>query len=393
MPTLDVQEPASIDELREVVRRAIAEGLAVYPGGTGAGRSPRPSDAPPGIAISTRRLDRVVDHPAADMTITVEAGITLGRLRATLAEHGQVIRLESPNPDAASIGGLLATATTGPRRFGWGRPRDQIIGVGFVDAAGRLIRGGGRVVKNVAGYDLPKLLTGSRGTLGIIVEATLKVAPRPESSAAICARLSSLAEAETILANLNASSTRPIALELIGPGPDEGEWKLIAGFEGNRPAVDWQATRWAEEVGPDLVESMIRDELAEASWLDLVEPASDGAGEVGFSVSLRPSRGLAWLATVDVDRWALRADAGNGLIVGASRAGSFSSADEAAGEVAAIRRRAEELGGSLIVGRWPDDWGRIIDVTGDRRPDWELARRIKQALDPDRRMNPTSFLV
>src|SRR6185312_5868323 len=121
-------------------------------------------------------------YPAADMTITVEAGITLAALGAVLAEQHQRLQIDAPDPDRATLGGVFATNTRGPRSFGLGRPRDQIIGVAFVTSDGELVKGGGRVVKNVAGYDFPRLLTGSLGTLGIIAQMTLKVRPMPEAS-------------------------------------------------------------------------------------------------------------------------------------------------------------------------------------------------------------------
>ena len=139
----------------------------------------------PGVAIDTRSLGRVIDYPHADMTITVEAGITAAALRAVLAEQNQRLLIDVPQADRATLGGVFATNTSGPRRFGLGRPRDQIIGVSFVTSEGVVVKGGGRVVKNVAGYDFPKLLTGSMGTLGIITQMTLKVRPMPEASAIV----------------------------------------------------------------------------------------------------------------------------------------------------------------------------------------------------------------
>ena len=158
-------------------------GHAIYPqGGRTAldyGGVPRR----PGVAIDTTGINRLIDYPFADMTITVEAGMTLSALRAILAEQGQRVLVDAPDPDQATLGGIYATNASGPRRYAAGRPRDQIIGVSFVTSEGVVVKGGGRVVKNVAGYDFPKLLTGSMGTLGIITQLTLKVRPIPEASA------------------------------------------------------------------------------------------------------------------------------------------------------------------------------------------------------------------
>ncbi len=123
----------------------------------------------------------MIEYPAADMTITVEAGITLAALQDVLASQNQRLLIDAPHPDRATLGGIFATNTCGPRRFGHGRPRDQIIGVGFVTADGEFVKGGGRVVKNVAGYDFPRLLTGSMGTLGILDRADAQGPPDARS--------------------------------------------------------------------------------------------------------------------------------------------------------------------------------------------------------------------
>ena len=110
---------------------------------------------------SERSLDRLIDYPSADMTITVQAGMTISTLRGMLGAQHQRLLIDAPEPDRATLGGIFATNTTGPRRYGCGRPRDQVVGISFVTSEGAVVKGGGRVVKNVAGYDFPRLLTGS----------------------------------------------------------------------------------------------------------------------------------------------------------------------------------------------------------------------------------------
>src|SRR5262249_18731414 len=154
-------------------------------------------------------------YPFADMTITVQAGMTLSALRAILAEQHQRVLIDAPDPDRATLGGIYATNTAGPRRYGAGRPRDQIIGVSFVTSDGNIVKGGGRVVKNVAGYDFPKLLTGSMGPLGIISQVTLKVRPIPEASVIAWVPFAAPTRLAAALDQLNTSGTRPIALDLL----------------------------------------------------------------------------------------------------------------------------------------------------------------------------------
>jgi len=386
--------PKSVDELRSIVQSAVASGLAIYPqgGGTSLGYGGIPNR--PGVAVRLGRIARVIDYPFADMTVTVEAGMTLSALRALLARQGQRLAIEAAHPDAATLGGIYATASTGPRRFGWGRPRDQIIGVSFVAGDGELVRGGGRVVKNVAGYDFPKLLTGSLGTLGIITELTLKVSPRPEASAVILVVFDSLSAARAALDQLNVSGTRPIALELIddylpdGP-PRGGQWSLMVGFEGNRAAVEWQVRRLESELGRTEL-NVLRDHEAETVWLSIVDHEAGEGGPLGFSSSFAPSRVIEFLARVDPEAWSIRVHAGNGVVRGVAR--SDGDLETWASEVERLRAEASRLGGSLVLPRCPTSWKGRLNVWGPPRPDWTIAEKVKLALDPGRVLNPGRFI-
>ncbi len=212
---LATERPESVDALRETIGRRAGEGLAVYPQGGGTALDYGGIPRRPGIALDTRSLNRIIDYPAADMTITVEAGMTLATLQSTLAEQGQRLPLDAPQAARATLGGIFATNASGPRRFGNRRPRDLILGVGFVQADGNAVKGGGRVVKNVAGYDLPRLLTGSLGTLGVITQMTLKVRPLPEASAIVWAGFDDVAGLAEVLDQLNTSMTRPVAIDVL----------------------------------------------------------------------------------------------------------------------------------------------------------------------------------
>ena len=383
--------PGSIAELQAAVRAAVADGLAVYPQGGGTALDLGGMPGRPGAAVHLDRLDRVIDYPAADMTITVEAGITLGAVRRLVAEQGQRLAIEAASPDRATLGGIFATAATGPRRFGWGRPRDQVIGIAFVDAAGALIRGGGRVVKNVAGYDFPKLLTGSLGTLGIIAELTLKTSPRPEASALVRVGFGSIHEADAALDRLNISGTRPVALELVDGGP-AGGWTLLLGFEGNRAAVEWQLARLASELGRSDLPTL-RDAEADAAWLDFVQAEADAPGPIAFAASFAPSAAPRFLEAVRREAWSTRAHAGNGVVRGAFRGAELPPAERYwQVEVDRLRAEASRLGGSLVLTRCPADWKPRLDVWGPRRPDWGVAERVKAALDPGHVLNPGRFV-
>ena len=255
--------PTDVDPLCQLVREQVGLGHAIYPQGGGTALDYGGIPQRPGVIVHTRGLDRLIDYPFADMTITVQAGMTLSALRAILAEQHQRVLVDAPDPDRATLGGIYATNTTGPRRYGAGRPRDQIIGVSFVTSEGEVVKGGGRVVKNVAGYDLPKLLTGSMGTLGILTQLTLKVRPIPEASAIAWVPYADPDRLAAAIDGFNMSGTRPTALELLNRpaaatvgsalGLPADHAVLAIGLEDNAESVRWQIDRLVTELGrPDL---------------------------------------------------------------------------------------------------------------------------------------------
>jgi glycolate oxidase FAD binding subunit len=398
-PASFTDRPESLDALRHSVVARVAEGLAIYPqGGRTAldyGGIPRA----PGVALDTRALDRVIDYPSADMTITVQAGITLRALSAILAEKGQRLLVDAPQADRATLGGVYATNASGPRRFGAGRPRDQIIGVSFVNAAGELVKGGGRVVKNVAGYDFPKLLTGSLGTLGVITQLTLKVRPIPEASALVWAQFPPGADLAVVLERLNTSATRPMAVELLNPSAARqtgeslalpaGGWVLVVGFEDNAASVAWQVDRLRGELGR--AEVAVREGSdAGPLWSALTEFPARELGPVSFTANVRPSSVAALVKDLDPGRWAIQAHAGNGIVRG-HMLGAVER-DALAPELDRLRAQAVGGGGNLTLPRCPTAWKAGLGVWGEPRPDWALAERVKRAFDPRGVMNPGRFV-
>ena len=255
------------------------------------------------------------------MTITVQAGMTLSALRAILAAEHQRLLVDAPDTDRATLGGIYATNTSGSRRFGSGRPRDQIIGVSFVTSDGAVVKGGGRVVKNVAGYDFPKLLTGSMGTLGVIAQLTLKVRPIPEASAIAWVPLTGPVAAAGLLDRLNTSATRPIALDLLNAPAARavgrslglsGEYPVLAvGFEDNADSVRWQLDRLKEEVGrADLI--VVEGEKTAPLWDALNGFQATAPGPLSFVANLRPSTVAAFVEGLDPGRWSVQRTPGTG---------------------------------------------------------------------------------
>jgi FAD/FMN-containing dehydrogenase len=261
VPARVVCTPADAAQLCEVVRMAAAERCPIYPLGGRTLLSLGLAGTDEGIGVSTLGLDRVIDYPARDMTITVGAGIRLAKLQQILAAEGQRLPVDVPRPAEATLGGAIATNTSGPRRNGFGTFRDYVIGVSVVDAHGKETKAGGRVVKNVAGYDLCKLYTGSLGTLGIITQVTLKLRPQAEAAAVVWIKFDAIEQVAVALDRLATSRTRPIAVEVLNSLAAEhvaaewGEslpcrpWVVALGFEENTDAVRWQCAQVRSELG------------------------------------------------------------------------------------------------------------------------------------------------
>lgn len=213
-----VVAPATVEELSAVLQVAHTQGAMVAPWGGGTqqalGNAPERLD----LVVRTRRLDRILIHEPDDLTISVEAGMTLGALRRHLAACNQMLPIDPPLPDRATIGGLIATAMDGPRRLGFGTLRDLMIGVSVVEASGRMSKAGGMVVKNVSGFDLMKLYHGSLGTLAVIASANFKLLPAPRASALLLCGFSDLAVAFAFLDALHATQLTPTAAEYLSGG-------------------------------------------------------------------------------------------------------------------------------------------------------------------------------
>jgi len=424
------ERPHDLDALKEAARRCAEAETPIFPRGGATALDYGNPPARSGAAFDLTRLHRVIDYPAADLTITVEAGLTLHALARVLAAENQWLPLDVPEADRATVGGLYATNFYGPRRYGWGRPRDAIIGVGFVNTRGQLIQGGGRVVKNVAGYDFPKLMTGAVGTLGILAQITLKLRPRPESNALVWVILPNAATAERRLTELNLSQARPTAIELLNapaarqiallldlPAPaqdDPQALALVVGVEDNADSVTWQLDRLVDELSrtdsesatnqrPDV--AALRDDRAGPLWSILTEltaaPLAPAAGlnegaplpetpAVSLAANLVPSQVAELVSRFDPRRWMVQAHAGDGLV----RAHLITPEplEVVQHDVEQARRFAVAAKGNLILPRCPTAWKPTLNVWGAPRPDWAIARQIKQALDPHHLLNPGRFI-
>jgi len=402
--------PGSIDEVAAVVGLAAKEGVPVTPWGGGAAASVGMPAARAGLVLGLRRMSRLLEHEPADLTATVEAGMTMGAFQAALGGRGQWMSLDPADADRATVGGVLATNAFGPRRHLYGAARDLLIGVTVVTADGAVVRGGGKVVKNVAGYDLPKLFVGSYGTLGVIVEATVKLRPLPDHEQLQAVRFERLKDTGVAVKAIMGSDLIPSAIELLdataassaGLAADTpaGGAVLVVGFDGPREQVAWQCAELARILVP-LGGRQTRTLEAEA-WPRLAaapgtaRPAT--AAVMTFSVvpslvaeTMDRGAGIARARGLH-STWAAHAG------VGAVRA--VLASDAAPHEPAAIatvlgewREMARAGGGHATLAWAPLAVKSRVPVWDEPGAAGRIMQRIKSQLDPGNILNPGRFIA
>ncbi len=241
--------PADVDEACDLIGRAYLESVALLPQGNGTqadlGSSidGRGVDSQ-GVILRSSKLNNLIEFDHANQVVIVQSGMTLGGLQKILARHGQWLPIRPPGGDNHTLGGIVALGTCGPERLRYGAPRDLLLGLKFISAAGRLITAGGRVVKNVAGYDVTRLMTGSAGTLGLLTELTFRTAPLPQQCVALvaCGSLQqcSAAAEQLLQSNLEANFVVATPERSTLQFEENCKWQLTAGFEGFGAALDAQ---------------------------------------------------------------------------------------------------------------------------------------------------------
>jgi len=373
--------PRSADEVARALHEADSAGKAVAPVG---GATQLDLGMPPSrldLAIETTGLNRVVEYEPADLTVTVEAGMRFAELQRILGEQGQFLALDPPLEDGATVGGAIATNASGPLRFAYGTARDLVIGIRVANPDGTVTHAGGRVVKNVAGYDLDKLYVGSLGTLAVIVELSFKLAPIPPSVACVAGEFSDLAAARSLVSAVMRSPLSPLAIELIGSrrvvfrvgGYAQAVERqvrdlasLIADHGGRHTDVDW------DTLLRDRIETRRREVVLKAS-----APISASATLVELlERNLRDFGPTVW------------AHAGNGVAYAACDAPTDADAlQETRREVVALGNNS-----ALVVERCPRVLKRSIDVWGEPGPNLALMRAIKSKLDPNNTLNPGRYV-
>lgn len=396
-----VVRPSAPEQVPLVLSYASLSGLAVVPRGGGTrialGNAPSRLD----LLLDVRGLDDLVAHEVEDLTVTVQAGVTLERLRAILGEAGQELRIEVPMPGEATAGGTVASAASGPSRFRGGTPRDLLIGMRAVLADGSQVKGGGRVVKNVAGYDLCKLVTGSFGTLAVLTELTFRLHPVPETAATLVAGYRAWEDLEAARGRLLASGLPWSFLDLVDRPlsarfADFGQWNLpegllalVVGIDGHIEDVDHLTRQAAELLAPRAQEAVV-----------LAADLADGVRGLLAEASLLPGCAMTFRAAmppkslVSFVRQLERAgQSHNGSFATVARAGNgvayahFSSVAEVNRDALCwdLTGIAREFSAQLVLERAEPGLKAGIDVwdlRGVRKAEHRLSLAIKRKLDP-----------
>jgi glycolate oxidase FAD binding subunit len=392
-----VVRPNSPDEVADVLGKANRERAAVVPWGAGTkqrmGNTPRKYD----VALDLTALDQVLEYEPADLVVTVQAGIPIRELQRTLEEAGQFLALDPPFAEQSTLGGTLATAISGPSRLLYGTARDVVLGLRVATPEGTLVKSGGKVVKNVVGYDLNKLHIGGMGTAGVMVEATLKVHPMPAAEKTVRAVFESLDAACAAAGQVSRSALYPRAVDLERRGPS-GAWQVLVWAAGSPAAVERQVrdvTSWCTQMSATRVEPL-DGEAHRSAWSAVRAFGREPNGEASLvRLTCLPSQIPALISAVE------RAAGGQPPAV--VRAGNgvayiqLPSSD--AGMLVQVGRIAVEMGGSAVIEDAPPSVKAALDVWDPsglavtKRDDYALMHTIKRQFDPYSTLNPGRYVA
>ncbi len=381
-----VVRPSTPEDVAGVMSYANANRLAVIPLGgrnhAGIGNLPDRYD----LALDVSRINQVVEFEPADLTITCQAGITLGALRDATGAAGMVVPFDTALPDGATVGGVLAAALSGPARMSLGAPRDFTIGLRVVTADGKLTRAGGKVVKNVAGYDLCKLYIGSLGTLGVVVEATFKTVPLPKAEQRLAFAFADPASACALVSRAIHAGLAVRSASLIR---EASGWRLDLVLAGMPAAVERSARDLGEAISGSAIRELDRKPTENTKTAKQTPTQSVGQGPspdqpLTARLSVLPSRLPALVAEAPSDA-GVEAHPATGLC-------RLSLPEATAEAIAEVRALAARFGGTCVIERCPPDLKRGIDVFGDAPPSLALMRAVKAEFDPNRVLSPGRFV-
>src|SRR6266403_636910 len=382
-----VVEPGSEQELGKVLKLANAAGLTVIPRGGGTklewGNQPLSAD----VILSTARLNRVLEHAWADLTVSVEAGCTIAKLQETLAQHGQRLALDPLWPEKATIGGVLSANDSGALRLRFGALRDLIIGATIALADGTLASSGGKVVKNVAGYDLPKLVTGALGTLGVITRAVFRLHPLPRNTRSFSAATANAEEAQRFVLAVQDSKLAHTFLQ--SHFSDDASPVSDILFEGTEAGLAAQEAQLRNLAAPaNVLEASASTWAAREELWNFSDPACTAMAKISILPAnlARTMKLVEHIANGQQVRWkALVYATGLGWLRLEGKAGALR------GTLQALRGELEDQQGSLVALHRPEKMP-AFDAWGSAGDAQSLMKAVKQQLDPKSTLSPGRFV-
>ena len=404
LPPKAVVLPASIREISDVLIYAAEKGLSVVPAGSGTklgiGNPPEKVD----LVVSTLRLNEVLEYEPGDLTATVQSGVRLADLQTKLAENGQCLPLDPPYLSQATLGGIVAANSSGPSSLCYGTSRNRVLGLKVVQPKGSVVKCGGKVVKNVAGYDLNKLYIGSFGTLGIITEISFKLNPLPEVERTVLIHFRDVAQASNVACEIVDSHLLPIFLNLIVGGMPPIDFVdpcLVIGIDGYPETVDWQINQIrsaANQNGASGVE--VYDGVHQRNLRTSMSAFPERKPQaIICKVNLRITHVEKFITAAlahsnDLRDLRVIGLMGNGTVyVDFSVTSTDTPLTQIASNVIAnLRDHAGNVGGNLIVESAPESIKHQVDIWGQIGNGLKLMKLIKAQLDPLNLLNPGRYV-
>ncbi len=411
--------PQTIDQVSKVVAYANQEHLAIIPRGNGTkigmGGIPKKVD----LILSTSRMNRITDNDCENLTLSAESGITLSEVQKTLEKIGKgyFLPLDPPFTDKATLGGIIATNSSGPRRLLYGTARDLIIGTKAVFPNGDIVVSGGKTVKNVSGYDMCKLLIGSYGTLGVLCEMTFKLLPLPEKEATLLLPFAKIEEANDLIRELRGSQLVPSSIEILNATavrktnfsismPSNGNYMVAIGLEGVKESIDRQVSEISEMGKKHAVLGAVTldSDKHRAFWVAVRDFSGGVAREYPNVIVLKSnfvmSKSGSMMGSYEritgefgIDS-AFISHAGNGILYSYLLAGKNlrSKVESFVELIGKLTSEAVGNGGNLVVESAPLLIKKQVDVWGSSRNDYPVMRRLKEQIDPVGILNVGRFV-
>lgn len=397
-----IMYPTAENDIAAILRYANETGKSISVAGAGTKRGFGGLTDQADFLLSLSTYKGIVEHTPGDMTVTVRAGTPFHELQEYLASYNQKVALDPSQPERATIGGIVAANESGPKRLGYGSARDAVIGMRIVYPDGKVIRTGGKVVKNVAGYDMNKLFIGSMGTLGVLSEVTLKLRPLPKYESLILLSFpeGKLEEVRSFAVKLLDSALEPSALELLSPSLAErlihvNHYTLAVSFEDVERSVHYQEQFLKTLQPTDTFMTMLPKEEAHTFWTSFYKlaPSNDqttallkvGVVNLDMIHVLKESELLQ-----DVHHLAVEAHGGLGHGLGSIYLQGAS--EDILAAIHEIRAAVTQLGGYVIVKHLPLELRQQISVWGETPPTFFLFKGIKEKVDPKNVLNHRRFV-